>query len=401
MGDEERKKMIIDYISSHHGCTREEIDKHKDDVPISRVKIFSLVNELVKEGSVEKVQERVNSRSHRLYVDSSNLLITVPRELDEFESNYMNLIEESLQKIIIRNDDPDTTEYVPGVLYALFEIFFVMVDCYLAKVVLVWPNTVSDKETLEKLLRLVFGRITKLQITLYEFKTNYHYSSPHPSIPSRDLAEVILDETIDQRLGNLRKLIADNLSTFFSTGLIKEFDSIIDSLWKISADFHLPKDWRNLLDLDWVLKKTIFIPDQYEEYNMKDFFSVYPYFSINTEKRNEEARIHLIRKYGSLPIDKKSNALNSEQNLPSTEPESISHTSNKNNELASKMTEQPEISCIFCQHTDRSEFDLGIHCAEDHELELMRLPIDGTTDKRIDFAVMRGKIRNNIKSVLP
>ncbi|MGH9925083.1 MAG: hypothetical protein ACRD5B_06865, partial [Nitrososphaeraceae archaeon] len=190
-------------------------------------------------------------------------------------------------------------------------------------------------------------------------------------------------------------------STFFSTGLIKEFDSIIDSLWKISADFHLPKDWRNLLDLDWVLKKTIFIPDQYEEYNMKDFFSVYPYFSINTEKRNEEARIHLIRKYGSLPIDKKSNALNSEQNLPSTEPESISHTSNKNNELASKMTEQPEISCIFCQHTDRSEFDLGIHYAEDHELELMRLPIDGTTDKRIDFAVMRGKIRNNIKSVLP
>jgi hypothetical protein len=391
MGDEERKKMIIDYISNHHGCTREEIDKHKDEIPISRVKIFSLVDELVKEGSIEKVQERINSRSHRLYVNSSNLLITVPRELDEFESNYMNLIKESWLKIISKDDNLDTSEYVPDVIYGLFEIFFVMVDCYLAKVTLVWPNTISDKETLEKLLRLVFARIIKLQLILYEFKSN-HTLSLHSSIPGRDLAQTILDEKIDQRLGSLRKLIADNLSAFFPTGLIKEFDRTIDSLWKISANFHHSKDWRELLDLDWVLKKTIFIPDIYEEFDVKDVFSVYPYLSINNERRSEETRIHQIRKYGHPSNDNLSNSSNSEQNSLTRDTEDVSHISK---------TKEFEIPCIFCEHRNHSEFDLSIHYAEDHEEELMNLPIDGDKDKKIDFAVLRGKISNNIKSVLP
>jgi hypothetical protein len=399
MNNDERKKVIIDYISVHQGCTREQIDRQKDEVPISRVKIFRLVDELVKDNSVIKVQERVNSRNHKLYVNSNNLLVSVPRELDEFELNYMNLIKESNLKLIDKEDSPDAAaEYIPDVIYKLFEIFFIMVDCYLAKVTLVWPYIVSDRGTFEKLLRLVFTKITKLQLNLYEFKTN-HSLSLHASIPNRDLAEALLDETIDQRLGRLRKLLAEGLSIFYPCGLIKEFDTTIDSLWDVTSDFHHHKDWRELLDLDWVLKHTIFIPNQYEEYDMKDVFSVYPYFSTNSKKRNEEARIHQIRKYGSLLNNRTTNSLDSEKGFPITETGNIAHTS-KNNRDKSKMKEF-EIPCIFCEHKNYSEFDLGIHYEENHQEDLMKLSFNGDKEVRIEFAILKGKTGYNIKNILP
>jgi hypothetical protein len=102
LSDRDRRKSIVDFITSHPGCTREEIDKQKVDVPISRQKIYDLVNELIKEGSIKVTRERVNSRDHKLYPVRNNIFFLIPREFEEVKESYKRLLQLFTDKISIK-----------------------------------------------------------------------------------------------------------------------------------------------------------------------------------------------------------------------------------------------------------------------------------------------------------
>jgi len=50
------------------------------------------------------------------------------------------------------------------------------------------------------------------------------------------------------------------------------------------------------------------------------------------------------------------------------------------------------IVCIFCGFITSIEFDLDLHLYENHRYILRRLPVKGSVDDRIDYAIMLGKL---------
>jgi hypothetical protein len=95
MSEEERRKIITGFISRHQGCKAEEVvDGIKDR--ISRVPFFNTLKILIEEGIVK--DDASNRRDHKLYVDEKNLLVSVPRELQDFEEAFVNLLQKSKKK---------------------------------------------------------------------------------------------------------------------------------------------------------------------------------------------------------------------------------------------------------------------------------------------------------------
>lgn len=51
----------------------------------------------------------------------------------------------------------------------------------------------------------------------------------------------------------------------------------------------------------------------------------------------------------------------------------------------------PALPCIWCDYIDPIEFDLGNHLHANHKMELLKLPIKGSMDTRIDHAIQWAK----------
>jgi hypothetical protein len=108
----------VDYISNHQGCKAEEVVEGVRP-QLSRVPVYEILKDLIKEGTVN--DQATNRRDHKLYVDFNNLLVSVPKELEEFKKVYSNLLEESKERIrqkdfskiarILGIDEPDPSKW--------------------------------------------------------------------------------------------------------------------------------------------------------------------------------------------------------------------------------------------------------------------------------------------------
>lgn len=96
LNEEQRRIIITKFISVHQGCKAEEVvDGVRDH--ISRVPAFNTLRALIMDGIVK--DKATNRRDHSLYVDEGNLLVSVPKELEEFGKAYITLLQKSKKKI--------------------------------------------------------------------------------------------------------------------------------------------------------------------------------------------------------------------------------------------------------------------------------------------------------------
>ena len=80
----ERRDIVIDYISNNQGFNKQHIVSGLSN-RIGRVKVFHIIRDLVKDGIVREDKAKENSRDIKLFTDTENPLVAVPKELDEFE----------------------------------------------------------------------------------------------------------------------------------------------------------------------------------------------------------------------------------------------------------------------------------------------------------------------------
>jgi hypothetical protein len=93
MDQEERYEKIINYIYLHQGClTEEAFDGVKHS--IARSTFFKYLKILIDQKQIRA--ENVNKRARRLY-PYTDLLISVPKELDEFKEAFFILVEKVKQ----------------------------------------------------------------------------------------------------------------------------------------------------------------------------------------------------------------------------------------------------------------------------------------------------------------
>jgi Fe2+ or Zn2+ uptake regulation protein len=80
----QRRKAILDYITNHQGCNKEDVVRRLDkDEIASRVTVRKLLYDLIAEGSIMEDTNKDNARSVKLYIDHKNLLVSVPKNIEE------------------------------------------------------------------------------------------------------------------------------------------------------------------------------------------------------------------------------------------------------------------------------------------------------------------------------
>lgn len=100
LSEAERRKEVLNYISVHQGCLKEEacdalVSK------LSRATFFKDLPKLIKEGKV--IEKPKNKRDTMLFIDKNNPLIYVPEQIEEFERAYKQLLKASKKKIKEKN----------------------------------------------------------------------------------------------------------------------------------------------------------------------------------------------------------------------------------------------------------------------------------------------------------
>src|SRR5215469_5266398 len=90
--EEDRRTKIIEYITNHQGCNIQEVIRGVENY-VSRVTVYKILGSLEKVGAIRRQKDKPNSRDFKLFVDTNNPLISLPKEFDEFKKYYYPLLE--------------------------------------------------------------------------------------------------------------------------------------------------------------------------------------------------------------------------------------------------------------------------------------------------------------------
>jgi hypothetical protein len=201
--------------------------------------------------------------SSKKSVTHENKFISTQGKLEEFDKAFTLLIDK-IKKIffsavseplsVLSRKPIDSSEIlsykqISRLTDTKLTIFFRMIDSILLQSLIVWPEKIKDKRTLEKLLVSVFLKIADMILK---------YSKKHRDA---DFWKLRQDLEIHKRLRGAGSLLYFQ-AIYEDAGMKQEIDDIIDSLWNIDKeirhlaykekemwglDFNEDDDWRKLL----------------------------------------------------------------------------------------------------------------------------------------------------------
>jgi hypothetical protein len=279
ISDAQRRIHIINYISTHQGCTKADLERGLKDL-ISKKTIDKCVREMINEKILFEEKEKPNSRDHKLYVYENNPLVSVPNEIEQFKNAFFPFFNKIINRyentLFIRalediqdQEGKRSTIHTPKLLSderiaelntLRLSMFFRMIDSYLFRSILIWPKQIQDKETRRKLYENVFTKIADMLINI----TELHEEDPHSSYFSTRMSKSQLEDHIYERLGGVNSLYRYH-EIYKKVRMQKEVEAVIDSLWNIDKPiqkliYQEPEiynfnfdygsdDWRKLLEL--------------------------------------------------------------------------------------------------------------------------------------------------------
>lgn len=263
---DQRRKVIIDFISNNPGCNQQEIVRHLEGKS-SRQTVLKDVDQLQEDGIIYYEIQKENSRDHHFYVKDDNILVSVSKELDEFDKNYFSAltkIKEKFDKLYLKTKkdhvigetkEQNLVVFKPllNVLSQSVEILYEVLDVYILRCILVWPKTVKKEDIIKKLYSIVISKISDIQFRMSEILSSFKAGNFY----------LVTQLSVYQRIygtANFQRHLDD-----FKHADISEIEPLLNSIWKINKDllsnscpepalykwdFDYKKDsWKKLLDL--------------------------------------------------------------------------------------------------------------------------------------------------------
>ena len=170
LNDETRRQEIVDFISIHQGCSKEFLIS--EVTSSSKKTVYKILYELKSEKIVRMYKDKPNSRNFKLYVDTNNPLVVVPKELDEFEQIYFKLLKKARHIFAERGDQSYADSRKDADRYSLVMNILLIYEDYLrlytAHSLISWPKIIKDGETLSRLYTILFLRLSRIQARLSE-----------------------------------------------------------------------------------------------------------------------------------------------------------------------------------------------------------------------------------------
>jgi hypothetical protein len=232
MENDQKRRLITDYIYNNPHCNKESVVKAMDGI-LSRVPVRNTIKELCEDKVVSIKKENQNSRDQQLSINTGNILFTVSRELDDFDKSFCVLLKKvgkEFDRLYLKNKQGprDATEMQPilNLLSECFHIFYEIVDTYLVRSVLQWSKTIGNREIRKQLYSSVFTKIADIHLrmseTLSSTKIGYLAS----------FAEIFFQ----RRLYSTENLLL-HFDSFTNGGMEKEIEAVLDCVWSINNDF--------------------------------------------------------------------------------------------------------------------------------------------------------------------
>ena len=103
-------------------------------------------------------KDKPKSRDHKLFVNTNNPLIIIPKELEQFENAFFVLLRKTVDTLEVHSDSPFSYNLISRPLF----LFYEMVNVYLILALCNWPRTVLEKDTLQKLYTVVFTKLGEI-----------------------------------------------------------------------------------------------------------------------------------------------------------------------------------------------------------------------------------------------
>ena len=249
----QREQMVIDYICEHQGCTKADITRRLEN-EISKKTIDKIVNEMIEDDIIEPKKENRNSRNIKLFLKENNLLVSIPKQLEQFDNAFTVLVNKTGRKIMeseigipiskaagIPNDSSLrlSSQQIFQLLKIKLSIFYRVIDSILLQSLIVWPKKIEDKETLKKLYVDAFSKIADTMIKFSEQHIDAIFWN------------ISLESQIIDRLQGAVALL-EFQQIYDNVGMKKEIDSVLDSLWNIDKDIkHLAYKEKEYLGIDF------------------------------------------------------------------------------------------------------------------------------------------------------
>jgi hypothetical protein len=267
MNPAQRRKLITDYISANPGSNQEGIVRHLEGKS-ARQTVLKDVDQLLEDEIIYYETQKENSRDYNFYVKDDNILVSLSKELDEFDKNYFSVLMKIKAKfdelylkrkkhhVIGETSHPQNlVAFQPllNVLSQSVETFYEVVDVYLLRCILKWPQTVKKEDIIKKLYSILFSKISDMQFRMSEIlssmKAGDFYRVTQLSVYRRIYATPNFQRHFDE----------------FKAARINEIEPLLDSIWKIYRDFrqisfpepalykwdfnYEKNDWKKLLDI--------------------------------------------------------------------------------------------------------------------------------------------------------
>jgi hypothetical protein len=248
MDIQDRRRIIIEYLTNNPGCNKQKVVKAFEP-RLSRVPVLNTIEELKQDGMVRQETEKENSREHKLYVNTENILISVSKELEEFEQNFFSLLEKVIKKMrhslsksssrTHRNKNARLTiesklyylsegerlriQPVADSLWQLRNLFFEIVNVYMIRSIDVWSQRIQDQEIRKKIYFIVFNKIANMNMRVSELLS-------YPLL--KNIYPLGLDGVVQHKIYATKNLVSW-IDAFNKSNMEKESRPLLNSIWKI------------------------------------------------------------------------------------------------------------------------------------------------------------------------
>lgn len=248
--DNARRQLILEFVSNNQYCNKQYIVEYFDPnerkskrnirrskINISKKTIYRIIHELVNDGLLIEEKERSNSREWKLHVDTSNPVLSVPIELDQFETNYLALLDEVKKKVKVKGVE------VIDLLRDTLNIFSELFSIYNYHALLIWPRKIKNKADLHKLHLLVYSKTMNMYVQiLNKFRSLF---------PNEEYVRDGIDYFIPTNLTNVflhegeKEIILTDSLTLSKYGLSKQTEPLLKHLIRINSQIKPTRERRD------------------------------------------------------------------------------------------------------------------------------------------------------------
>lgn len=202
----QRKDEIVNYLISHPYKEEKEVLKYCLEKGIgSKVTVNHAIRELLKEDILDPGKERKNSKSYKLTVKSNNLLLTIPKDLEEIFEQFKIFIDKVKEldrknKFTTQNDSSgieEETSIASHLSFLQYDIIEIINDVYLFYFVIVLPNQLDNENLIAKLYSLYFRKVSEMYFYIVSdihakkdsnFNKDQHFNLYENFVDSKELS---------------------------------------------------------------------------------------------------------------------------------------------------------------------------------------------------------------------